>query len=68
MPIEGVSSEWLLEKISTKKSLVQKPQLALHLRDIVSGKVAKGIDCVVVTMGAGDIDRLVNDITKTLIL
>ena len=68
MPIKGVSSEWLLEKISTKKSLVQKPQLALHLRDIVSGKVDKGIDCVVVTMGAGDIDRLVNDITKTLIL
>lgn len=68
LPIKGVTSEWLLSKVCTKvnKSLVEKDKLADYLRERVSDCVTKGDECVVVTMGAGDIDRLVEDITRTL--
>lgn len=52
LPIEGVNSEMLLEKIqSKKKSLVSKADLMDHLE--------KSNPEVLVTLGAGDIDRLV---------
>ena len=66
IPIEGVTSDWLLGKIHAPKILVEKHELSTYLHDLVKEKVAQGKDCVVVTMGAGDIDRLVKDITKTL--
>lgn len=69
LPIEGVTSEWLLGKITMKKgkqkALVERELLAGYLRGRVDEQVGKA--CVVVTMGAGDIDRLVNDIKETLI-
>lgn len=52
LPIEGVSSEMLLSKIqSKKKSLVKKADLMSYLE--------KSSPEVLVTLGAGDIDRLV---------
>ncbi len=55
LPIAGVNSEMLLEKIqSKKKSLVKKADLMDHLE--------KSSPEVLVTLGAGDIDRLVPEI------
>ena len=65
-PIEGVTSEWLMEKISIKRALVLPTVLAKYLRERVKGCIAQGKDCVVVTMGAGDISDQVNDIEKAL--
>ena len=69
LPIEGVTSEWLLGKITMEKgkqkALVERELLAGYLRGRVDEQVGKA--CVVVTMGAGDIDRVVNDIKETLI-
>ncbi|MBN7813940.1 UDP-N-acetylmuramate--L-alanine ligase [Algoriphagus pacificus] len=57
LPIEGVSSEMLLEKIqSKKKSLVSKADLMDYL--------GKSNPEVLVTLGAGDIDRLVPGIAS----
>ena len=67
-PIAGVNSEWLLEKIATKRALVLPNILAKYLRERVKNCIAKGNPSVVITMGAGDIDRLVNDITKSLMI
>ena len=65
-PIEGVTSEWLMEKVEAKRAFVQPGILAKYLRERVKSCVAQGKDCVVITMGAGDIDRQVKDITKAL--
>jgi UDP-N-acetylmuramate--alanine ligase len=65
-PIAGVTSEWLMEKISAKRALVLPTVLAKYLRERVKSCVAQGEDCVVITMGAGDIDRQVEDIKKAL--
>ena len=65
-PIAGVTSEWLMEKISAKRALVMPTILAKYLRERVKGCMAQGKDCVVITMGAGDIDRQVEDIKKSL--
>lgn len=67
-PIAGVNSEWLLEKIATKRALVLPNILAKYLRERVKNCISKGKPSVVITMGAGDIDRLVNDITKSLMI
>lgn len=67
-PIAGVNSEWLLEKIATKRALVLPNILAKYLRERVKNCISKGKLSVVLTMGAGDIDRLVNDITKSLMI
>jgi UDP-N-acetylmuramate--alanine ligase len=57
LPIEGVSSEMLLEKINkSNKILLKKEEIIPYLKTI-------NIE-VLLTMGAGDIDRLVNDIKK----
>lgn len=59
LPIEGVNSNWLLEKISnSNKTLVQKDELLEF--------VAKSEFDVLVTIGAGDIGEMVKDIKKTV--
>tara|TARA_B100001057_G_scaffold220448_1_gene220853 strand:- start:1086 stop:2435 length:1350 start_codon:yes stop_codon:yes gene_type:complete len=59
LPIKGVSSKWLLDKINVKKKkLVTKDKLVKAILKIDNP--------VLVTMGAGDIDIEVNSITKTL--
>lgn len=67
-PIAGVTSEWLMDKISIKRALVLPAILAKYLRERMKSCVAQGKDCVVITMGAGDIDRQVEDIKKSLII
>jgi UDP-N-acetylmuramate--alanine ligase len=70
LPMEGVTSEWLLEKVNLdagkRKQLVEKNELVGYLRKRVDELLEMGKACVVMTMGAGDIDRFVNTITKTL--
>lgn len=59
MPIEGVTSEWLLKKIeNSDKKLVTKEELS---------KEIKKADCkVVVLMGAGDIGEMVSEVENEL--
>lgn len=68
LPIEGVTSEWLLGKVKIDglKALVEKEEVVEYLRERITELMDNGQNCVLITMGAGDIDRLVNDITKTL--
>ena len=68
LPIEGVTSEWLLGKVKIEglKALVKKEEVVEYLRERITELMDNGQNCVLITMGAGDIDRLVNDITKTL--
>jgi UDP-N-acetylmuramate--alanine ligase len=60
LPIPGVTSEMLLEKVSIDdKQIVQKDAVLGHL---------KGMECdIVVTIGAGDIDTLVLPIKDLLL-
>ncbi len=58
-PIPGITSEALLEKINTKNKTVLAPDQAIRH---VSGKT-KGI---ILTIGAGDIDRIVAPIKTVL--
>lgn len=54
-PIEGITSQWLLDKVSlAEKRLVSKEELVHSLSNLKPQ--------LIVTMGAGDIDRLVNEI------
>jgi UDP-N-acetylmuramate--alanine ligase len=59
MPIEGVSSQMILNKISgTNKSLLQKKEVIDDLKD-------RELE-VLLTLGAGDIDQLVEPIKTEL--
>lgn len=52
LPIEGVNSSWLLDKVTAgKKQLVTAEQVLDFARNEKPG--------LIVTVGAGDIDRLV---------
>jgi UDP-N-acetylmuramate--alanine ligase len=60
-PILGISSELLLEGVSIKdKKLLSKEGLLHYLKDFNNA--------VLVTIGAGDIDRLVQPIKEILTL
>ena len=65
-PIQGVTSEWLMDKVQTKRALVLPDILAKYLRERVKNCLTKEKNCVVITMGAGDIDRQVQQIAKAL--
>jgi UDP-N-acetylmuramate--alanine ligase len=59
LPIEGVTSKWLLDKIELeKKELVQK----INLVDKIKESSAK----VIVMLGAGDIGVMVNEVVDQL--
>lgn len=58
-PIEGFSSKNLLKKISLKEKEI------LHLRDVIKQLQTKKFD-ILLTIGAGDIDLLVNPIKNWL--
>lgn len=58
LPLDGVTSTWLLEKISTKKKLFSKEETLNWVR---SEKPE-----LLMTLGAGDIDQLANPIKKAL--
>lgn len=57
LPIEGITSDALLEKITAKKKQVLSKEATIaYLKDVTSG--------LVITIGAGDIDRLIPEIKK----
>ena len=59
LPIEGINAEMLLKKIQLNdKALVKKEEIS---RLLITDRPE-----VLLTMGAGDIDRLIPDIVKTL--
>jgi UDP-N-acetylmuramate--alanine ligase len=59
MPIEGVTSENLLKKIPLQNKMVCKKE------DLVEELIKRKLD-VLITIGAGDIDQLVEPIEKSL--
>ena len=66
LPIPGVTSEWLLEKMQVKRALVLPAILPKYLRERLKNCLAADKKVVVITMGAGDIERQVNEITHKL--
>ena len=59
LPIEGVNSERLLEAAQApKKQLLTAQEALAYLKEQK--------DCVILTIGAGDIDRIVEPLTKAL--
>ena len=65
-PIVGVTSEWLMDKMTVKRALVLPTILPKYLRERAKNCLAQGKNIVVMTMGAGDIDRQVSEITQKL--
>ena len=65
-PIAGVTSEWLMDKMTVKRALVLPTILPKFLRERAKNCLAQGKNIVVMTMGAGDIDRQVSEITQKL--
>lgn len=60
LPIEGVNSQWLLDKISNpKKELISKPEIIQKIKE----SKAK----VILTIGAGDIGAEVSKIKEALV-
>lgn len=59
-PIAGVDSEWLLNKVQLPDKLLMEPQEALKYIDQERPEL-------IVTVGAGDIDRLVKPIEEILL-
>jgi len=58
-PIHGISSDWLLSKLSLKnKSLKSPSEVLQHFSNYSEG--------VVLTIGAGDIDRIVKPLKEIL--
>src|SRR5690606_26444370 len=58
-PVEGVSSEWLLEKVKCSKKEVVK------MEDLIPTLQGKKME-VLLSIGAGDIDTMVEPIKKML--
>lgn len=59
LPMEGITSEWLLSKIKNEnKKLVQKSAL---IDEILKSKAT-----IIVTIGAGDIGEMVPEIKRAL--
>ena len=59
LPMEGITSQWLLNKIENKnKKLIQKEELISLLKNSDA--------TVIVTIGAGDIGEMVVNIKKEL--
>ena len=59
MPIQGVSSSWLLEKIDLEyKKIISEKEVLINIK--------KSSAKIVIMMGAGDIGVLVNSLVKEL--
>ena len=60
LPMEGITSEWLMNKMTNKNvKLVQKQDL---IKEILGANKK-----IIVTIGAGDIGEMVNDIKDSLV-
>ena len=67
LPIQGVSSEMILNEATlTQKEICEKNELADRLQEVISPSLSRGIRQVVLTLGAGDIDRLLPNLLKRL--
>ncbi len=68
LPIEGVSSEMIIERMhSEDKIVMSKEDLLTHLQLEKDARVEEGFEgMVLITAGAGDIDTLVEPIKKIL--
>ncbi len=66
LPMEGVSSEMILERMhSENKMVLSKENLLKHLRQEKQAHVEEGFEgLLLITSGAGDIDTLVEPIKK----
>jgi UDP-N-acetylmuramate--alanine ligase len=61
LPMEGVSSEMILQRMNNKNvKVIKKENLVTYLENIEMN------DCLLITAGAGDIDTLVEPIKKLL--
>lgn len=60
MPIDGITSSWLLKKI-------ENPNKKLVLKQNLLSEVKNTKNKIIVTIGAGDIGEMVIDIKKTLL-
>ena len=60
LPIEGVNSSWLLNKINSEKQKIN------HKRKCRLMRVKKSSAKIIVMIGAGDIGALINDVVKEL--
>jgi UDP-N-acetylmuramate--alanine ligase len=60
LPIEGVNSSWLLSKITAKEKAVVTPEQVLEIAQ--NEKLE-----LLVTVGAGDIDKLVKPLKEILV-
>jgi len=58
-PIEGITSKWLLDKITNKNKM-------LCTKEALIETLVKQKNDIILTIGAGDIDGLVSPITKSL--
>jgi UDP-N-acetylmuramate--alanine ligase len=58
-PIHGITSDWLLQKVKIQnKSLKSPSEVILHFKEQKNG--------VIVTIGAGDIDRIIQPLKEIL--
>ena len=65
LPIEGVTSELILNKMKlSKKQVMTKEELLNTLKDVVGQATNNGV--VFVTAGAGDIDAMLQDLKKNI--
>jgi UDP-N-acetylmuramate--alanine ligase len=59
LPIEGVNSDWLLNKIELEnKKLISKKNVIIEIK--------KSTAKIIVMIGAGDIGVLINDVVSEL--
>lgn len=61
-PIEGVSSEMLMDKVTCPVTLVEKADLVAYLKEHINPEQPTAL----ITIGAGDIDRLVPLLVESL--
>ena len=68
LPIDGVSSEMILERMhSENKVVLSKENLLKHIQQEVAANVEEGYNgTVFITAGAGDIDTLVEPLKKII--
>lgn len=65
MPVKGVNSEMILERMQNKNSRVMtKDELLEHIKDVYSKNINNEAGEVLVTAGAGDIDALVGSVGR----
>ena len=65
-PIEGVSSALILDRLTSQNKLLCQKEELVHTIEARVRQSAPDEKLVFLTLGAGDIDRLLPDITKAL--